>query len=373
MLDCLVVGGGIIGLAVADRLVTLGRDVSIVDHFPLRHQQQDGARTSSIAAGGILPPPISRATYDPLEQIRTLSDNLFSDWVRELELATGIKCDYRVCGGLYIARTIGEEISLNASADEWKRDGVELEQVSIELLDTLEPQIDFSNVRNAFRLPAEQLVHPASLVKALRQRSHDNGVKLETSGSAVRLELNADHAVAVVDRNSLSAREIIVAGGPWTTELLLPFGFDVGVEPRRGQIVKWQLPDHAIQHVVNEGPRYVFCRADGELIAGSTVEEVEFDCRTTDDGIGTLVEFAESLVPQIRDRKPVETWAGLRPFSRDGVPSIGRVAGVTNLTVATGHFRSGIHLAPATALLICQLLSSQSPAIDMKPFEVRRN
>jgi glycine oxidase len=200
-----------------------------------------------------------------------------------------------------------------------------------------------------------------------------NGVDLRQNSGVLQLRLQNGLAEARAGDQSVAAREVIVAAGPWSTDLLQPLGFDIGVEPFRGQMAMWQLDSQAIAHVINEGPRYVLCRPDGELIVGSTVEEVGFDCRTTDEGIAALVEFAQRLIPRLRGRPPDTTWAGLRPHSRDGVPSIGRVAAIDNLTVATGHFRSGIHLAPATALLVRQVLCNEPIAINIAPFAPRRN
>ena len=374
MLDCLIIGGGIIGWAIGDELARTGREVTLVDLARFSDSKQAGqARTASLASAGILPPPITRATHDPLETLRVLSDKLFADWAKGLQADTGVDVDYKMCGGIYLARTSGESAALQFAVEDWHRDGVEVEEISVSALSASEPHIDFSDVQRAYRLAAEQRVRPAALTTALAIRARQNGVTFQQSTQSVRLTDQQDRAIAIVDGDNVEALEIIVAAGPWSTELLRPFGFDIGVEPRRGQIAMWQCDAPIISHVINEGPRYVLCRADGELIAGSTVEEVDFDCNTTTEGIQSLVAFAAQLVPSIRQKDPDTTWAGLRPHARDGYPSIGRVAATDNLTVATGHFRSGIHLAPATALLVRQAIDGESPAIDVAPFAARRN
>lgn len=369
MLDCLIIGGGIIGLAIADELVRNESRVALIDR---ELEPRGGRRSSSLAAAGILPPPIRRASYDPLERIRTLSDQLFGDWTARIECDSGENVAYQKCGGLHMARSAGESVALQVALDDWQRDGVVVDEVPTSGLSDLEPNVRFDGVLRAYRLSGEQQVRPASLLKGLASRLQSKGIVRRVARD-VRLGIRNSQVETYVDGDLILASEVIVAAGPWSTELLQPLGFDIGVEPFRGQMAMWQFDSQIVNHVINEGPRYTLCRPDGELIVGSTVEEAGFDCRTTDEGIAGLVEFAYDLVPKLRGRNPDATWAGLRPHSRDGIPLIGRVEAIDNLTVATGHFRSGVHLAPATARLVRQVICGERTEIDLAPFAARRN
>ena len=124
--------------------------------------------------------------------------------------------------------------------------------------------------------------------------------------------------------------------------------------------------------MINEGPRYLVSRPDGHLLVGSTVEDVGFEDTTSEDGIAEIVQFARSLVPQLQDISPVDQWAGLRPASLDGKPYLGLVPGHPRISVATGHFRSGIHLAPATARLLRQLICEEATDLDLNWFSPTR-
>jgi glycine oxidase len=124
--------------------------------------------------------------------------------------------------------------------------------------------------------------------------------------------------------------------------------------------------------VVNEGFRYLVPRIDGHLIVGATVEDVGFDSRTTEDAIDELREYSCQLVPALRNETVKQTWAGLRPKTPDGIPFMGRVPGYTNLSVATGHYRSGLHLSPATAVFMRQLLLDDKTDIDPAVFRLNR-
>ncbi len=143
------------------------------------------------------------------------------------------------------------------------------------------------------------------------------------------------------------------------------------MEPRRGQIVAWQTPRPFLQRILNEGPRYLVPRADGWLLAGSTVEDVGFDTATTDQGIEKLTALAHRWLPSLRTMPIRDQWAGLRPFVRGGRPLLGQLAPWKNVLVATGHFRSGIHLAPATARVLGQWIRGERPEVDLAPFRAR--
>ncbi len=170
----------------------------------------------------------------------------------------------------------------------------------------------------------------------------------------------------------IQARHYCLTSGTWTAQLLEPLGWAVPIRPWRGQIVLWKSPSPLISRVVNEGIRYLVPRDDGHVLAGSSVEDVGFDCHTTDEVIDDLKAFSLSLLPQLEEHRIVKTWAGLRPGAADGLPYIDCVPGLTNVTVAAGHFRSGIHLAPATALVTTQLLLGEQPQIDLTPFRLNR-
>jgi glycine oxidase len=170
----------------------------------------------------------------------------------------------------------------------------------------------------------------------------------------------------------LSAASYCVTTGAWASDLLRPFGIRVGVKPIRGQMVLYRTQAPILRHIVNEGMRYLVPRDDGRLLAGSTEEDVGFDKRNTDAGIAGLVDFARSLVPALADAEIERTWAGLRPATTDGLPLIGPIPGTTNAFCAAGHFRSGLQLSPATAVVMSRLIRGEEALIDLSPLRLDR-
>jgi glycine oxidase len=137
-------------------------------------------------------------------------------------------------------------------------------------------------------------------------------------------------------------------------------------------MVLFRASERPIRHIVNEGSRYLVPRDDGHVLAGSTEEEVGFDKSNTDEAIAELVAFARGLAPALADAGIERTWAGLRPGSFDGLPYLGPLPGYRNAYIAAGHFRSGLYMSTATALVMTQLLVGEQPAIDLAPFGVTR-
>ena len=113
-------------------------------------------------------------------------------------------------------------------------------------------------------------------------------------------------------------------------------------------------------------------RSDGHLLIGSTIEDVGFDVSTTPFSLERLSTLAGELLPELISRKPEAVWAGLRPGSPDGLPTIGRVPAVDNAWLATGHYRSGFHLSTGTAHLIADSMCGISTQLQMESFSAER-
>lgn len=365
-MNCLVIGAGIIGLSIADALCRSGHRVRLID-------RRTTPQIASWAAGGILPPPVTRADDDPLERLRGLSHELYEDWCRELQAATGVTVPFDRCGGIYLGRTSGERIALQAAVAQWAAEGVKVERWNVQQLRRNEPGVsEPAESTPIYFLPDEIQVRPSRILRALHARLAQYGVMVESVQQAHWDFESPEGPTLQTSQGKMTADHYCLATGAWAPELLQPLGLNLPIEPRRGQMVLWQLDRVPLRHILNEGPRYLIARDDGHLLAGSTVEDVGFDGRTTTAAIAELVQFARSLLPVLAQVEPRQSWAGLRPWSPDATPFLGAVPGHPNISLATGHFRSGIHLAPATARLIQQLICGEQPELDLAPFSPRR-
>jgi glycine oxidase len=170
----------------------------------------------------------------------------------------------------------------------------------------------------------------------------------------------------------LSAGKFLIAAGAWSENLLDPFGCRPGIQPIRGQIALLHTGVPILRSILMMGKRYLVPRPDGRVLIGSTEEAVGFDKRTTAQGIGELLLLAAKLVPALSQATVERCWAGLRPGSPDGRPFIGPVPGVQNLYVSAGHFRSGIQLSVASALVLKELLLEQPLTVSVEAFRLGR-
>jgi len=388
MHDVLIIGGGVIGLSLAWDLVRHGQSVRVID------RGQPG-REASWAGAGILPVANRATAIHPYDQLCGLSSELHPQWAEELRSLTGIDTGYRRCGGLYLARTPGEAASLAAWAADQAGQGVTVKKLGREELADIEPGLGGSSGSvlgtqysvlstkcpalhqsqplAAFLLPDEaQLRNPRHL-HALIAACVQAGIEITGNLAAGNL-VTGGGSIREIESSTgpLRARRYCFTAGAWTGQLLSRLAIPIAVLPLRGQMVMFRCPQPPIRHILNEGSRYIVPRDDGCVLAGSTEEEVGFDKRTTDEAIADLTAFARALVHALADAPIEQSWAGLRPASFDGLPYLGLLPGLSNAFVAAGHFRSGLLLSPATAVVMSQLLRDEQPLIDLGPFRVGR-
>jgi glycine oxidase len=368
MHDCVVIGGGVIGLSLAYELAGSGMRVRVLE-------RGEPGREASWAGAGILPPANLRTARDAVEQLAGLSCELHPRWAAELREATGIDTGYHRCGGVYVARSSANAAELEAAAAEWREREIPVERLTGKELIDAHPAIRGSAsapIMLALHLPGEaQLRNPRHL-RALTAACRVRGVEITCGVAAHDFQLRSGRIEAVLTTaGAIRGGALALAGGAWTGPLAARLGCEVPVVPVRGQIALLDARVRPFEPVVNEQGRYLVPRVDGRVLVGSTEEHVGYECRTTAEGIAELLRFAQELVPELAGARVERCWAGLRPGSTTGRPLLGRLAGVENGFVAAGHFRSGLALSTGTAAVMAQLIRGQSPQIDVGAFAPR--
>jgi glycine oxidase len=358
--DVLVIGGGVIGLTAAYFLAKDGARVAVVD-------KGDLGREASWAGAGIVPPGVAERARTPLDRLRAVSAAMYPALSRDLREQAGLDNGYRVCGGLELA---GPDAAPPVEA--WRAEGIAFREVEGGAVREVEPALADS-VRRAYHLPGMAQVRNPRHLKALIAACAADGVRL-LPHHAVRGFVQAGGRIDAVrtDRGDLAADRFLVAAGAWTDGLLGPLGWRPGVWPVRGQIALLQTDAPLLRGVVLEAKRYLVPRDDGLVLVGATEEDAGFDARPTAGGVAGLLAFAARLVPALADAHVERCWAGLRPGSPDGLPSIGGVPDRPNLFVAAGHFRAGIQLSPATGRAVADLLLGRPPVVPLEAFRPGR-
>lgn len=367
MSDVIVIGGGVIGLSIAYELVSRRHRVTLIERERL-------GQKSSWAGAGIITPSNETTAIHPIERLEAISTGLHREWSHRLLKETGIDNEFLHCGGLYLARTPGEQAALTGLKLYWNERQIEFETWDSQQCRLRIPDLNCDSVRKALFVPDEyQLRNPRHL-QALAVACQQLGVQIFEQQAALKLIVGDGSRVEEIQLGDtvLKADFYCIACGAWSPEVFQPFDITLPVIPVRGQIVLFLLAEPLSSIIINEGSRYLVPRQDGHVIAGATVEEVGFDSTTEPQDIADLVRWAQSLVAELNSSNLIKAWAGLRPGSFDGMPYIGRVAETSNALVATGHFKSGLHQSTGTALAIADLIDGIHPRIDLSPFSVNR-
>ncbi len=332
----IVIGGGIAGLSAAWELARRGARVEVLERGEI-------GRESSWAGAGILSlllPWDYPATVNHLAE-RSLA--LYPDWIASLRTHASIDPEYRQTGML--VRT-ADPITQGVVAP-----------------------TELSGFGPGRWLPEVAQVRNPRLLQAARQALADIGVKPREHCGTVSLETTAGLVTAAVsEKGRWQADLYVVAAGAWSAELLGPRAASLPVRPVRGQILLYRAEPGRLPCIIYENGRYLVPRADGHLLAGSTLEEAGFDKTPTEAARVELEAFVAGILPDIAAQGPIRHWAGLRPGSPGNVPIIDRHPELANLYVNAGHFRYGVTLAPASAEHLADLIEKKPEKLDPRAY-----
>ncbi len=358
-----VIGGGVIGCAVAYELAKAGAAVTLVERGEV------GGEASG-AAAGMLVPPTEAAAGGPFRDLILASLALYPDLVAALTEETGIDVQYTRSGLLLPARGEGRARALQTVARFGGTVGLDLEWVEGEALRGLEPGLS-PRLLGAAYSPDGHHVNPGLLTQALARAAAGRGAVLRQGAPVAGFVRRGERVTAVrIGGETIAADHVVLAAGAWTGTLARRLAAEVPTRPMRGQMLAYRST--AVRHMVWGEDGYLVPKAGGFTFAGATVEDAGFRPRTTARGLVRLRRMAASLVPALRYAEVASAWAGLRPGSPDGLPIIGRLPGWRNVYVATGHFRNGILLAPITGKLLSQLVLEGRTEMPLEPFGAER-
>ncbi len=366
-MDVLIVGGGVIGCAVAYHLAKAGASVAVVERGEL------GGEASGAAAGMLA--PLSEAHGPgPFLDLALASLRLFPSLVEELAAETHIDVHYQPTDTLRAAFTPQEAQELRQRLA-WQSalgGGLPLHWLDAEAVRALEPRLS-PQVQAAILSPQEHQLDPGRLVQALAAAARRHGARFHVETPLGGFLRRGDRVVAIrAAADTLAADHVVLAAGPWTRALARRLGVNVPTYPVRGQMLALSGLGKPLRHVLWGRGGYLLPKPGGFVWVGATVEDVGFRCRVTRKGLLWLRRVARTLVPTLRYAQVASTWAALRPGSPDGLPILGPLPGWRNVSVATGHFRNGILLAPITGKLMAQHILEGRTEMPLEPFGLSR-
>jgi glycine oxidase len=367
--DLLIVGGGVIGLSIADCALRNGLSVTILDKGPLGQE-------ASWAGAGMLtcrPMPRRHPGFD-YHDLSLLSCKLHAQWAERLRDETGIETGYRVSGALELFYPENEsanlQLELETLVNAATERGMRARILNGSDVRKLEP-----NLRNdcvaAIEYPDEAQTRNPWFLRALIASVNKHGGKI-VEGTAVKDVLIDDSKATGVELQNgekIQAGAVVIAAGAWSGQFasVIKFAPIVGkIYPVRGQILCYQAEPDFAQKLLTCDHQYIVPRGDGIILVGATKENAGFEKVTTEEGTSALKSFAEKLLPELKTKPLVKAWAGLRPGLKGRHPIIGPVEEVANLYVASGHFRNGLTLAPATAELLVDVILAENAQFSVE-------
>jgi glycine oxidase len=368
-LDAVIVGAGVIGLACAWRAAQSGLRVRVIE------RSEPGSGASGVAAGMLA--PVGEATWGEEELLSAAlaSHGMWADFAAELADGGESESSLLRAGALHVALDSDEAGELRRRFDLMLSLGLEAEWLTGRDCRELEPGLGPS-VFGGVHAPHEAGVDPVAIVSALRRACEIQGVEIVT-GKLVTGALRDGQAIrGVVTEDGVEhrAEATVLAAGAWSGSLpWLRDGELPPVRPVKGQILtlRGSAGEPVTGRIVVSERVYLVPRADGRLIAGATVEEMGFDTKVTAGGVYELLREAYRALPDTAELELERVVAGLRPGTPDNAPIVG-TSGIEGLVYATGHYRSGILLAPLTANGIVALLKNETMPTELRVAEPGR-
>lgn len=325
MTDYIIVGGGIIGMLVAKKLLEHGFFVSLFE-------ANTCGKESSWAAAGIISPLYPWRYSKRINDLSINSQTLYKNLCIELESETNVNIEY-INSGLMMF------------------DNYDNKQAKIWLDDYNPSHKNIDN--NLFFKDIMQLRSPR-LLRALKIRILQLGLKLQENNQVSELIIENNKVVGIIANNKkFYANNVIICNGAWAAKLGI---FNINnIFPIKGQMLLLQAKIGLLKHIILAEDKYLVPRVDGKILVGSTYENVGFNKEIDKGSADLLFNFAIKYIPELKNSQIIKQWSGLRPASSGDI-QIGKYFKYDNLWTSVGHFSNGINTAPASAEELTNLM-----------------
>ena len=413
--DILIIGGGSIGVCCAHYLSEAGRDIVLVDKDDVCAGSSYGnqglivpSHSIPLAAPGIIGKAL-RWMFDPDSPfyIKPRLDLELARWLlefqaactrtrmqpslaalRDLNLASvalfaeiaaidGLDFGFERKGGLMV---YGTEKGLEGGIREagiLSERGIRTEILDPGGLRRLDPTANY-RAAGAVYYPQDAHLVPSKFVSELASHVAANGkcVRIHPSTEVIGFRRrNGRIRTVVTTRGEFGANEVVLAGGAWSPVIASELGMKLPIQAAKGYSVTFERPDRCPAIPASLSEAKVAVTPMGEMLRfGGTLELAGLDHSINKRRVAAILNAVPRYLPDLNPKrlKHVETWRGLRPCTPDGLPFLGRSPTFENLTVAAGHAMIGISLGPVTGKLVSQVVTRQTPSIDIEPLRVDR-
>lgn len=362
--DVVVVGGGVIGCAIAYYASKAGLKVIVVESTKI------GGQGSSVAAGLVAPSPqikedgpFARLALASLAYLPQLRDELSED--------TGIDIELDERGTLKLAANDEEAQELRKLLPIKQQLGLDLQWLSANEVRQLEPGVTAA-ISGAIFSPKEGQIDTSKLLAAYiegatrysAQFARENAVKLLTHDAnitGVQFPLGCIHS-----------EHTIIASGAWAAEQGKWLGVEIPVRPQRGQIATVGTIEPELRHIIFYQKIYLAPRCNATTTLGASNDYAGYVQVPTVSGVMSLLAQGQEVVPSIANGTFIAAKAGLRAKTPDKLPIIGPIPGWNGVQVAVGHNSNGLLASAVTGRSIANALTGGKPTMDLAPFRLDR-
>lgn len=368
MKKIIVIGAGIIGLSISYYLKKNNFDIIVLE-------KNKAGMEASYASAGMLAAQSEFDFYEKFMEFCVKSRDMYADFCKDIEAVSGLDAEHQKCGMIRPALNEEQEKHLKYNYEWQKKHDFEIEFLSGDELRNLEPKLS-KNIISGLYTKKDGQVNNRKLMEALIAANKKLNNKIIENIEVKEYSINNNKIKGVKTNNEILDADIVInTSGAWSS-LISPGTIpNFEVKSIHGQMVSLQSDKKILDKVIfasilGKGG-YMVPRKDNTIILGSTMEDIGFEKRITEEGISGILEKAYELIPELKNLPIKEKWSGFRPFATDQLPIIGKT-NIENLILATAHGRNGILLAPITAKAVTELVVNDNIIPEINDFGVER-
>jgi len=374
--DVVIIGAGIIGSSIAYHLARLKLRVILLERC-------DIASGSSGACDGLVFLQSKKPGINL--QLAMESRKRFDLLARQLP----VPIEYKATGGMVVIETEAELTAMRQFVAQQRESGLDVTLLDGDQARKIAPHLS-EHILGATYSPLDGQVNPMSLTFGFAMGAKALGARVIT-GAAVRgIDITAGKVSAVETEAGRFETDIVInAAGAHAPEIGALVGLGIPIRPRRGQIIVTEACPPILKHCLISA-KYIAAKFNpeiaktggdgvsieqtdsGNFLLGSTREFVGFDKRTTTDGLHRIADKTAGIIPALKQVNVIRAFAGLRPYTPDGLPILGPVDAVPGFFMAAGHEGDGIALSPITGELIAQMIATGKRDISLDDFRLSR-
>ncbi|GHO44587.1 glycine oxidase ThiO [Ktedonospora formicarum] len=363
--DVLIIGGGVIGCAIAYALRQQGITVVVLERGEIGGQ-------ASGAAAGLLAPLGPLTGPGPFANLVLTGFSRLIDLLPELEAQSSIQVGYERSGALRVIRQEKRAPRLRKRLQDWKSLGMSLYWLDGDEARKQEPLLT-PDVYAAIYAPEESQVRATDVVRAFALAASKAGANIYSQQEVVGTVTHRSRVqgVRTASREQITCQWLVLAPGAWIGPCLEWLNVKLPVRPLHGQLLAFEQPASPLKHIVFGEAIYLVPRRE-QILVGATKSEMGFDTRVTVEGTTKLAATARRLAPILATHEVRATWAGLRPWTPDHQPVIDFLPAWENVVLAAGHNSVGLILSALTGDCVAEMLLSGSVPSIVRPFSVGR-